>query len=233
MSPRIKNAFILLLFFTGAAVLFRFIIFGWGNDFLYKWEYFFDLDTKKWYVVYPLGILTLGLLGSICYGYYLLFNKALEKWIDKRDPEIAFIRNDINRNVPLIWIAACVWFFNGNFISYNYIGLELEGESTEYGTPTGHYHIVKAEETYAIAHYENMAYSDEDNYVDDVNKHRFKFLQAGVFEGYKYDNKSFKGFGGFLICMISYFIENLVYIFTMFTIPMLIFIIFREIDYKK
>ena len=232
MSPRIKNAVILLLFLTGASVLFRFIIFGWGLEFSYKWEYFFDLDTNKWYV-YPLDILTLGLLGSICYGYYLLYKKALVKWIDKRDPKLAFIGNDINFYAPLIWLAACVWFINGNPISYNYIGLVGESTDSEFGTLRYPYPLVQVEETSTIAHYENMAYSDEDKYIDNVYMYRFKFLGAGVFEGHIYDSRSFKGFGGFLICMISYFIETLIYILTVFTIPVFIFIIFREIEYKK
>lgn len=233
MSPRIKNASILLLLISFAVVLFKFIIFGWGTEFSYKWKYFFNLDSEKWYIKYPLGILILSLLFSISYGYYLFCIKVLDRWVDKRDTKLAFIKNEFNVYVIGIWIAACIWFFNGNFISYNYVGLELKGDTTENGTPTGHYYIVKKEESSKIARYERLAYSDENILVEDIIHYRFKFVRAGVFEGYKYDDKSYKGFGSFIICMITYFIENLIYIFTVFTLPMFIFIVFREIEYKK
>jgi hypothetical protein len=231
MSIRILSAFKYLLLISIGAALYKFIAQGFLASWSYKVEFFFNLDSSKWYIEYPIGALFIAFIGFLVLFYYYKYEQFYERI--KKNGDMRFVENDINKIAALVYLIICLWFVNGNFINPNYYAISYFGDSTEYGTKSKKGTILEAKDGWALENALNPSHSrfKDDIYIDS-DYYRFVIKKAAVFSGYEGSDED-KGFVGFFTCMLAHLIECVIYIFLCFTLPVAIFIVFREIEYKK
>jgi hypothetical protein len=231
MSPRIVFLIKELAFYSLGGVLFIFFKQGLFRDFNGIWEYFFDLDPEGGVVAFlnvVFLIITIAVIALYVH-FYLDRNKKDEvRSKIKSTNELVYI-------IGGVYLAICTLFISGNFISYKYVGVYYTGEATEYGTFNKRGNIYDAEDKLGIERTLNkVEYAKYDVPLENAHRYRFLFEKSAVFEGYHVSgDDSYKGFFGFLGCMVSHIIENAIFLLMCFCLPMLIIIILTEIEYKK
>jgi len=233
MSTRIKGAFILLGLASGLMFLWKFVLIGYFGSFYFKCNYFFSIRSDSWWA-HIIGLLSLIVLGRLTFlAGTFLWSVYQDGNRGKYDFRFLDNWNSINTIIPGAWFLILLWFVNGNLYGYEYIGVQLEYEATENGTLKEPTLLFEKDDEYAIESYKNRMYADEDEYFEYANDYRFRFKTAGIFDGYDYPSDDYSGFGGFLLCFFGSLFEHVWFVLSNFAIPVGVFIIFREIEYKK